>query len=71
MNLTKDFDKLNLNEGDVLEFSSKVMEYAKGFKHAKYKNPDTDYKLASPLGVRVIKKSKVTKSDDDSETNDK
>lgn len=51
LNLTKEFDKLNVREGDRLEFSARVVEYYKN-KHGS--SSEKDYKLEKLVGVKKL-----------------
>jgi hypothetical protein len=51
LNLTKEFDKLNIREGDRVEFSARVVEYYKS-KHGS--SSEKDYKLDKLLSVKKI-----------------
>lgn len=50
-NLSKEFDRLNLREGDRIEFSARVVEYYKRNYQAK---PEKDFKLEKLVGVKKI-----------------
>lgn len=59
-NFTKGFEKLNLKEGDKVQFDARVKSYTKGYKgkFARILNPDKagekkDFKLSHP--TRIIK----------------
>jgi len=57
-NLTKGFDKLNMKQGDIIQFDARVKEYVKGYKGYRddvYKPLEIDYRLSHPT-----KLSKVT-----------
>jgi len=51
LNLSKEFDKLNLREGDRIEFSARVVEYYKKNYRAK---SEKDYKLDNLVSVKKI-----------------
>jgi hypothetical protein len=51
LNLNKEFDKLNIREGDRVEFSAKVIEYYKQNHRA---SKEKDYKLDKLVGVKKI-----------------
>jgi hypothetical protein len=53
-NLNKEFDKLNLKDGDRVEFSARVVEYVKGRKNVSKKNKEIDYKLDLIKGIRKL-----------------
>lgn len=56
-NLTKGFQKLNLNPGDVVQFDARVAKYEKGYKGYRedvYKSVQTDYKLSHPSKLKKI-----------------
>ncbi len=58
-NYTKGFEKANLNEGDIVEFSARVSEYEKGYKGRRwdvYKPIETDYKLSYPTKIKNLSK---------------
>lgn len=54
-NLNKEFDKLNLREGDRVEFSARVVEYAKGRAKKRNEKRETDYTLDLVKGIRKLK----------------
>jgi len=60
-NLTKEFDKIGLQEGDLVEFHARVKEYAKGYRANRYEEDcesslSVDYKLSHPTKVKLIKR---------------
>ncbi len=64
-NSTKQFDKANLEKGDVVQFDARVEMYEKGY--AGWRDEDwvdhhpieDDYKLARPTKVKVISRAKT------------
>ncbi|MDD4377756.1 MAG: hypothetical protein PHH48_06440 [Eubacteriales bacterium] len=57
-NMTKGFESLNLQVGDVVEFRGKVERYIKGYKGYRDdvdKPLEEDFKLSRPTKVRRIK----------------
>ena len=60
-NFTKGFAKLNLEEGDIVQFDARVKEYLKGYfgyKDDVYKSAEIDYKLSHPTKVKKLYQSK-------------
>lgn len=60
-NLTKGFEKLNLLQGDKVQFVARVKEYTKGYRGYRddvYKPIERDYKLSHP--TKVIKLKEVS-----------
>ena len=65
-NLTKEFQKIQLQEGDIVRFQARVRKYLKGYKGHRYDDEDylsehpidTDYKLSHPTKVMLIKRKK-------------
>lgn len=56
-NLTKGFDNLDLEEGDIIKFDARVKSYLKGYKGYRddvYKPLEYDYKLSYPSKVKKI-----------------
>ena len=55
--LTKGFDKLKLQPGDVVCFEARVKSYKKGYVNTRYKidNSKLDYKLSHPTNISVLK----------------
>lgn len=56
-NLTKGFEKLQLKEGDVVQFDARVKEYYKGYKGYRddiYKPIEKDYKLSHPTKIKKV-----------------
>lgn len=63
-NLTSEFAKLNLREGDIISFDARVKEYQKGYKGRRYDDDyddelnehpiSTDYKLSYPTKVKLM-----------------
>jgi len=65
-NLTKEFYKANLKEGDTVQFEARVKPYWKGYRGYKEEDQEDhpiekDYKLNYPKGVKVVKKRKPIK----------
>ncbi|MCL2813861.1 MAG: hypothetical protein FWD23_04600 [Oscillospiraceae bacterium] len=61
-NLTKSFEKLNLQENDVVQFDARVKEYEKGYKGYRddvYKPIEIDYKLSHPTKIKIIDAQRV------------
>lgn len=56
--LTKGFEKLNLTNGDVLQFDARIKEYKKGYKNSAHKidNTSKDFKLSHPTNISLVKK---------------
>lgn len=59
-NLTKEFAKLDLKEGDIVSFQARVKEYYKGYKgyreEAQWERPiEKDYKLSYPTKIKLLK----------------
>lgn len=58
-NLTKEFQKLKLEDGTVVEFHARVKEYVKGYRGYRedvYDKPcEIDYKLSHPTKLRILK----------------
>ena len=60
-NLTKEFDKIRLQEGDIISFQARVKEYYRGYKGYKEeiqleKPIEKDYKLSHPTKVKLLKR---------------
>ena len=63
-NLTKEFAKIDLKEGDIVSFHARVKEYLKGYKGHRYDDEEymnehpieKDYKLSHPTKVKLIKR---------------
>ena len=60
-NLTKEFDKIELKEGDVISFHARVKEYYKGYKgyreELQWEKPvEKDYKLSHPTKIKLLKR---------------
>ena len=56
-NLTKGFERIDLREGDRVEFCARVKEYEKGYAGRRddvYKPVEIDYKLSHPTRVRRL-----------------
>jgi hypothetical protein len=56
-NLTKGFERLDLREGDRIEFFARVKEYEKGYVGRRddvYKALEIDYKLSHPTKMRKL-----------------
>jgi hypothetical protein len=56
-NLTKGFEKLDLQEGDIVQFDARVKSYVKGYfghRYDVYKPRETDYKLSHPTKIQKI-----------------
>jgi putative ubiquitin-RnfH superfamily antitoxin RatB of RatAB toxin-antitoxin module len=56
-NMTKSFEKLNLQENDIVQFDARVKEYEKGYKGYRidvYKPIEVDYKLSHPTKIKII-----------------
>jgi len=55
---TKGFEKINLQEGAIIEFEARIKEYQKGYVNTAYKinRSKTDYKLSHPTKIRCIEK---------------
>lgn len=56
-NLTKGFEKLDLQIGDKVEFHARVKEYTKGYVGRRlevYKPIETDYKLSHPTKLKKL-----------------
>jgi len=59
--LTKEFERVKLQEGDVVKFQARVKEYVKGYRgyreDVEYEHPvEQDYKLSYPTQVRLIRR---------------
>jgi hypothetical protein len=57
-NKTKGFEKVELQEGDVVRFDARVKEYEKGYKGYREdvcKSIEIDYKLSHPTRIEKIK----------------
>lgn len=55
--LGKQMARLNLQEGDMVEFDARVTEYVKGYKGYRedvYKALEVDYRLSNPTKVRKV-----------------
>lgn len=63
-NLTKQFNALKLQEGDVVEFHARVKRYFKGYRGYRediYDKPvETDYKLSHPTKIKLVSRCKPT-----------
>lgn len=62
-NLTKGFQKLNLSEGDLVQFDARVKEYLKGYfgrRDDVYKPAEIDYKLSHPTKLKVLSRREPT-----------
>lgn len=60
-NLTKQFNELDLKEGDVVEFDARVKKYIKGYQgrreELEFENPiEEDYKLSHPTKIKLLKR---------------
>lgn len=54
-NFTKGFEKLNLEKGDIVQFSARVREYEKGYKGwGIFSETEFDYKLSYPTKIQKI-----------------
>ena len=56
-NLTKGFEKLNLQENEIIKFDARVKSYMKGHKGYRddvYKPIEKDYKLSHPTRIAKI-----------------
>ena len=70
-NLTKEFEKIGLQEGDVIRFQARVKEYLKGYKGHRYDDEEylnehpieADYKLSHPTKVMLIKRNQSEKQE--------
>jgi hypothetical protein len=60
-NLNKEFDKLNLREGDRIEFSARVVEYVKGKRKRALVSSEKDYALDLIKGVRKLPSAETEK----------
>ncbi len=65
-NLTKGFQLLNLQRGDVVEFRARVKQYTKGYKgynwHKAIEAPlQIDYHLSFPTKARIIEHTSLHK----------
>jgi len=64
-NLTKEFDCLDLKEGEIVSFNARVKEYTKGYfgwdEEKAMESPiATDYKLSYPTKIKKIgRKEKI------------
>lgn len=59
MNTTKQFENLNLQKGDVIEFDARIKPYQKGYvgyREDVYKSIELDYKLSHPSKVVKLEK---------------
>ena len=59
-NLTKGFDKIKLQEADVVEFDARVDSYLKGYRGYRedvYKPIEQDYHLARPTNIKLINRT--------------
>ena len=66
-NLTKEFYKLALRTGDVIQFEARVREYHKGYrgydKERQLEKPiEKDYKLSNPTRIKLVKRQKHQKT---------
>lgn len=58
-NLTKGFDSLGLEEGDLIQFDARVKSYVKGyrgFREDVYRPLEIDYKLSHPTKISILSK---------------
>lgn len=60
-NLTKEFSKIDLKDGDIVSFQARVKEYYKGYKgyreEIQFEKPiERDYKLSHPTKIKIIQK---------------
>lgn len=58
-NMTKGFEEVNLQPGDIVEFRGKVEKYVRGYKGRRedvYKPTEDDFKLSRPTKVRKLEK---------------
>lgn len=56
-NLTKGFEKIQLEKDDIVQFCARVKEYEKGYKGYRddvYKSIESDYKLSHPTKVTKV-----------------
>lgn len=63
-NLTKEFAKVDLQEGDLLSFKARVKEYYKGYKgyreDVQWEKPiEKDYKLSHPTKIILLKRKEA------------
>lgn len=63
-NLTKEFAKIDLKEGDIISFHARVKEYYKGYKgyreEAQWERPiERDYKLSYPTKIKLLKRKEA------------
>jgi len=57
-NFTKQFEKVDLKENDVVEFDARVKRYKKGYQGYRddvYKPVEIDYKLSHPTKIKILK----------------
>lgn len=65
-NLTKQFESIKLQEGDIIRFNARCKEYVKGYKGHRYDDEEylnehpieNDYKLSHPTKVMLLKRIK-------------
>lgn len=58
-NLTKQFEALDLQHGDLIEFHARVKKYEKGYfgyREDVYKPLETDYKLSYPTKIKILRR---------------
>ena len=56
-NLTKGFNKLDMKQGDIIQFNARVKEYEKGYKGYRedvYKPLEINYRLSHPTKLSKI-----------------
>lgn len=61
-NMTKGFESVNLEPGDIVEFRGKVEKYVKGYKGFRddvYKPLEADFKLSRPTKIRNLGKKEA------------
>lgn len=53
---TRNFEKITLEEGAVVEFEARIRAYTKGYINKRYKidRSSKDYKLSHPTKIKVI-----------------
>lgn len=54
---TKGFQKVNLQEGVLVEFEARTKKYKKGYVNRKWKVNDQreDYKLSNPTKIKIVR----------------
>jgi len=62
-NLTKEFDNIRLEPGDLISFDARIVEYYKGYKGYKedlqmMKPIEKDYRLSHPRNIKKLKRRK-------------